>query len=113
MTRHMGWFSWAGIGVRPQRGAAASSWPASAPVAIDVHVSVDDITDPALTPSQRAILEFSPSWFNVPRETSRHIEGNPNYSRLHECATAAASADRREGWDGPRTVLQIEAAAKL
>jgi hypothetical protein len=73
-----------------------------------------DITDPALTVSQRAILEFSPSWFNVPRETSRHIEGNESYSRLHPSATVAGSnVDWREGWVGPRTVLQSEAAAKL
>jgi hypothetical protein len=74
-----------------------------------------DVTDPALSPSQRSILEFSPCWFNLPREGKRLIEGNPSYSRLHPNARVPPSGDfkRREGWAGPRTVLEVERAARL
>lgn len=73
-----------------------------------------DVADPALTPAQRTILEFSPCWFNLPRETSGHIDGNPSFSRLHPRAKDEThDAQRREGWAGPRTVLEVEAAARL
>ena len=73
-----------------------------------------DVTDPALSASQRSILEFSPCWFNMPRETSRHIEGNPSFSRLHPQADKLLpGVQRLEGWAGPRTVLEFEGIARL
>ena len=69
-----------------------------------------DVTDPALSPAQRSILEFSPCWFNLPREGKRLIEGNPNYSRLHpDAKVPPRNFQRREGWAGPRTVLEVAA----
>ena len=73
-----------------------------------------DITDPELTTSQVEILEFSPSWFNKPRETCRHTEGNPSFSRLHPSAAAPVGVETKAGWAGPRTIAdELLVAGKL
>lgn len=44
-----------------------------------------DTTDPELTERQRRILEFSPSWFNEPRE-DKDYSSNPALTKLHPLA---------------------------
>ena len=41
-----------------------------------------DTNDPKLTPRQKRILEFSPSWFNEPRE-DKDYSANPALTQLH------------------------------
>ena len=87
-----------------------------------------DVSDPAVTPRQRALLEFSEHWFNAPQQLSQHsgpgcavpYEGNPALTRLHPAtvtaqppapaagaaagagAEAAARVVLLPGWSGPR-----------
>jgi len=44
-----------------------------------------DTNDPELTERQKRILEFSPSWFNEPRE-DKDYAGNPALTKLHPLA---------------------------
>ena len=63
------------------------------------------MSDPALTPQQRSLLEFPESWFSLPEHpeiAANTIDPNPNMRRLHPLATAAGGSALREGWCGPR-----------
>ena len=44
-----------------------------------------DTTDPELTDRQKRILEFSPAWFNEPRE-DKDYSANPSLTQLHSLA---------------------------
>ena len=41
-----------------------------------------DTNDPELTARQKRILEFSPCWFNEPRE-DKDYSANPSLTKLH------------------------------
>ena len=44
-----------------------------------------DTNDPELTERQKRILEFSPNWFNEPRE-DKDYSANPALTKLHPLA---------------------------
>ncbi|MBK35163.1 MAG: hypothetical protein CME26_06485 [Gemmatimonadetes bacterium] len=72
-----------------------------------------DTKDPELTEHQKRILEFSPCWFNEPRE-DRDYTGNPALTELHP--EARVESDPRgllPGMSPPRIRLTDETRAGL
>ena len=63
-----------------------------------------DVNDPALTPRQRELVEFSENWFNEPTQPKPVHDDNPGMVRIHELAKEpdAATVEYVEGWCGPR-----------
>jgi hypothetical protein len=72
-----------------------------------------DPNDPELTPRQKRILEFSPSWFNEPRE-DKDYSANPALTRLHPMARVESDPSvLLPGMAPPRIRLTDETRARL
>ena len=72
-----------------------------------------DTNDPELTERQKRILEFSPSWFNDPRE-DRDYSDNPALTKLHpEARVASDPSVLLPGMSPPHIRLTDENRAKL
>jgi ectoine hydroxylase-related dioxygenase (phytanoyl-CoA dioxygenase family) len=72
-----------------------------------------DTNDPDLTERQKRILEFSPCWFNEPRE-DRDYSGNPALTELHPQARAESDPSvLMPGMCPPHIRLTDETTAKL
>ena len=72
-----------------------------------------DTNDPALTPRQKRILEFSSSWFNEPRE-DKDYSTNPALTLLH--SRTSIESDTKvllPGMAAPNIRLKDETKKKL
>ena len=76
-----------------------------------------DVHDPALTPQQRALVEFPESWFNRPTQpknpgrATADLYANNAMTRLHTAAGAWTGAPLipRGGIGAPRSALLVRA----
>lgn len=72
-----------------------------------------DTNDPELTERQKRILEFSPSWFNDPREDRDYAE-NPALTKLHPLARVESDPSvLLPGMSAPHIRLTEETKATL
>lgn len=72
-----------------------------------------DTNDPELTARQKRILEFSPSWFNEPRE-DKNYSANPALTKLHPLARVESDPSvLLPGMSPPHIRLTDETRAKL
>ncbi|MBT4136398.1 MAG: hypothetical protein HOE48_00715 [Candidatus Latescibacteria bacterium] len=72
-----------------------------------------DTNDPELTERQKRILEFSPCWFNEPRE-DKDYSGNPALTELHSLARVESDPSvLLPGMSRPRIRLTDETKAML
>ena len=72
-----------------------------------------DTNDPELTERQKRILEFSPCWFNEPRE-DKDYSANPALTKLHPLArTASDRSALLPGMAPPHIRLTDETRAML
>ena len=72
-----------------------------------------DTNDPELTQRQKSILEFSPNWFNEPRE-DKDYSGNPALTQLHpDVRIESDTSVLMPGMSAPRIRLSDETKAKL
>jgi len=72
-----------------------------------------DTNDPELTARQKRILEFSPCWFNEPRE-DKDYAANPALTKLHPLARVDSEpSELLPGMSPPHIRLTHETKAML